>query len=292
LCRSRPLHGFTLIELLVVISIIALLIALLLPALGKARMAAQMASCSVTLRHYGQAYHAYAADNRDQLPYLQPPVPNVNAWRRGDFGKSLEYLFRGYFAGKQSTAPGRNSGNRASWCPAVPIVGFNEANGQLIYRNGIGGEGTGYQGSLYYAYQYRYPDNPGGTPVPGVVSETDVSAAAKMKIDYFTRPTLSTLQFCSMFKVHVGVTGSAVSTDNQTAMHSSWHDTAGQNPRPMLFVDGHVETLAGKFATGLQFKPNITFQSYLLTGPYSTFELRVGTGAPPHKPYEFWIVKD
>ncbi len=285
-------HGFTLIELLVVISIIALLIALLLPALGQARSAARMVACAATLRSYGQAYHSYAADNRDHLPYLQPPVPNVNGWRRGDFGKSLEYLFRGYFAGKESTAPGRNSGNRAFWCPAAPIAGFNEANGQLLYSNGAGGEGNGYQGALYYAYQYKWPDNPGGAPAPGTVTETDISAAARIRMDHFRQSSRSPLQYCSMFKIPVAVTGSSVSTDNQTVMHSSWHDPAGQNPRPILFADSHVETLGGRFATGLQFKPNSLWERYLLTGPYTTFELRVGSGAPAHRPYEFWIEKD
>lgn len=64
-------HAFTLIELLVVISIIALLIAILLPALGAAKASARLSQCLSNQSQFGKAIHAYAADNREQLPMME-----------------------------------------------------------------------------------------------------------------------------------------------------------------------------------------------------------------------------
>ena len=59
-------HAFTLIELLVVISIIALLIAILLPALSKAKSSARDMQCNSNHRQWLIAWHANAADNKDE----------------------------------------------------------------------------------------------------------------------------------------------------------------------------------------------------------------------------------
>ncbi|MBM3883424.1 MAG: prepilin-type N-terminal cleavage/methylation domain-containing protein [Verrucomicrobia bacterium] len=70
--RVRPPNAigasaFTLIELLVVIAIIAILAALLLPVLGKAKRAAQSASCLYNLKQLQLAWLNYADDNQDRL---------------------------------------------------------------------------------------------------------------------------------------------------------------------------------------------------------------------------------
>lgn len=67
-CHGRT--AFTLVELLVVISIIALLIAVLLPALGQAKLAAQIIKCAANERQQGIALMSYTADSKGY--YINP----------------------------------------------------------------------------------------------------------------------------------------------------------------------------------------------------------------------------
>ena len=61
--------GFTLVELLVVIAVIAILAALLLPALAQAKSRAQAVACMNNPKQLAVAWHMYANDNAERLPY-------------------------------------------------------------------------------------------------------------------------------------------------------------------------------------------------------------------------------
>ena len=75
--HSPKRQAFTLIELMVVIGIIALLISILLPSLSAAREAANKTKCANNLRQIGNAFTAYANDNKGSYPRL-PAAVGVN----------------------------------------------------------------------------------------------------------------------------------------------------------------------------------------------------------------------
>jgi prepilin-type N-terminal cleavage/methylation domain-containing protein/prepilin-type processing-associated H-X9-DG protein len=84
--NSHRKDGFTLIELLVVIAIIAILAAMLLPALSKAKIRAQTASCMSNYKQLALAWTLYSDDNAGFFPANSDLSSGINnpAWVKGN----------------------------------------------------------------------------------------------------------------------------------------------------------------------------------------------------------------
>lgn len=86
--------GFTILELLVVVGIISLLLGLLMSAIAGSRRKANVASCATSLRAIGQAFYAYASDERGYFP---PAI--ATSWHNGHTVSKRWFDFLGPYLG-------------------------------------------------------------------------------------------------------------------------------------------------------------------------------------------------
>lgn len=104
-------RAFTLIELLVVITIIALLVGLLMPVLASARDAAMGTSCMANQDQLMVGVHAYAIDNRNQIPFGPEEGKRYNPPRGGeDSGGRDFYVIDGMVTSEIFTRSGEPMG--------------------------------------------------------------------------------------------------------------------------------------------------------------------------------------
>jgi len=143
---TKHRRAFTLTELLIVIGLIAMLISLLMPVLGKARAAANAATCLSNLRQLGGGWQIYTSENRGRLIEYQfntPTNPDIS-WRAYWLGALDTYKIRGEallcpnakdpipFAQPNKGYGNVNFAWSGKWLAAGNVLRFNPT----IYRNG------------------------------------------------------------------------------------------------------------------------------------------------------------
>jgi prepilin-type N-terminal cleavage/methylation domain-containing protein/prepilin-type processing-associated H-X9-DG protein len=171
--------GFTLIELLVVIAIIAVLAAMLLPALQRAKIRAQAASCMSSNKQLDLAWILYANENDDRLAINADQSLAYNGtrswitgfmdWTSGQYNTNTSYLVSDTYSLLGSYI-GRNY--NAFTCSAAEFVSPIEAKAGWSARarsramDGAVGDGTkfggfSFSGTFWWAKKMTELRNPG-----------------------------------------------------------------------------------------------------------------------------------
>lgn len=278
--------AFTLIELLVVISIIALLISILLPALGKARESAVLLRCLNNLKSQGIGFYAYTTDHNGKFPFLIDST-KVN----GRQGGTYEWLLAPYLGGQRGKTykDGHFSGNNklliATICPASGISHprTNQTYGLYIHGGPDYVSQNGYHSPLGIHYY-------SGSNAQNLYN--GLPAASALPVDYYSRPNAFPIQYCSQYKWNSNYSDAANGGDSGRGdvIHTSWHYRTKRHTRPTLFLDGHAKALSKDiYVSGIEDPTTDYGNNAISTGIYSHYQMRSGTGSPPHNPFDFWL---
>jgi prepilin-type N-terminal cleavage/methylation domain-containing protein/prepilin-type processing-associated H-X9-DG protein len=243
---NRRKSAFTLIELLVVIAIIAILASLLLPALARAKLAADSASCRSNAHQMGLGLRMYLEDGG-----VYPGVGSTTyapPWYR---------LLEPYISDRwpdTSSTNGRAAG-------VFACAGYNRVSGK--YRAGAGDSTDGGAGAYGYNFSETYwgvpdhqcrglggftgPESGRGTPL----KETQVANPSDMiaitdSIVVGNAPSYSTFSPGYIFASHDALSDPLFVGRSDTKELDAGRRVYGQRHNGRfntLFCDGHVEAI-------------------------------------------------
>ena len=224
--KKVRLSTFTLIELLVVIAIIAILAGMLMPALSQARERGRVANCIGTLKTIGQGVAAYVDASDDYKPCM--------CWDKATGG------LRGYHYKQLGGETGEGSHRGSNFLPSSNGTKFWQCASvtAAIQRNTTYGM-NGHHG-LYKHFKYNQICRTGdddSTKISRIysMSKTWLYACGIRYAVSVERPP----------KTHVSSdTFDSWATDDP---HTTRLFAAHKTVIPMLFTDGHCETVQRKF---------------------------------------------